>query len=117
MRDVSQGRLLFALSVITMIVYFWAVFLAPKDIVDPILGKTISEWALIIPVLILVYLFLFVVAWIGWTMATTPPPSRLKVKSPSRKKPARKGTEKGKRKKNRGVYPFKGEFLQTASLP
>ncbi|RJS78535.1 hypothetical protein CW711_05065 [Candidatus Bathyarchaeota archaeon] len=47
MRDVSQGRLLFALSVITMIVYFWAVFLAPKDIVDPILGKTISEWALI----------------------------------------------------------------------
>ncbi|KYH41586.1 MAG: hypothetical protein AYL32_003980 [Candidatus Bathyarchaeota archaeon B26-2] len=80
MRDVSQGRLLFALSVVTMIVYFWAVFMAPRDVVDPILGRTIGEWAIIIPVLIFVYLFLFVVAWIGWTMATTPPPLPVKGK-------------------------------------
>jgi hypothetical protein len=58
-----------------MIGYFWAVFLA--DIMFPdfnFLGRTIGEWALVIPVLVIVYLFLFVVAWIGWTMANTPPP-------------------------------------------
>jgi len=72
MKDVSQGLLLFSLSILAMIAYFWALFLAPRDII--FLDRTILEWALIIPVLIFVYLFLFVVAWIGWTMATTPPP-------------------------------------------
>jgi len=71
MRDVTWGILLIALSVTAMIAYFWALFLSPSDVK---LGKfTISEWAIIIPVLIFVYLFLFVVAWIGWAMATTPP--------------------------------------------
>ena len=99
MRDVSQGRLLFALSVITMIVYFWAIFLAPRDIVDPILGRTISEWALIIPVLILVYLFLFVVAWIGWTMATTPPPLPVKGKISEPKETEEEADEEGEEEK------------------
>ncbi len=72
MREVTQGRLLFVMSVVTMIVYFWALFLSPQD--EVLLGRSISEWALLIPVVIFVYLFLFVVAWIGWTMATTPPP-------------------------------------------
>jgi len=65
-----------------MIAYFWAIFLAPKDIVDPLFGRTIHEWAIIIPVIIFVYLFLFVVAWIGWTMATTPPPLPVKGGKP-----------------------------------
>lgn len=70
MRDIVWGTLLIILSIAAMIIYFWALFLAP----DIKLWKfTISEWALIIPVLIFVYLFLFVLAWIGWAMATTPP--------------------------------------------
>jgi len=70
LRDIVWGILLITLSVTAMIIYFWALFLAP----DIKLWKfTISEWALIIPVLIFVYLFLFVLAWIGWAMATTPP--------------------------------------------
>jgi len=72
MRDVTQGRLLLTLSFATMILYFWAIFLAPQD--AEFLGKTVSDWALIIPVMFVVYLFLVVVAWIGWAMATTPPP-------------------------------------------
>jgi len=72
MRDVTQGRLLLALSFLTMALYFWAIFLAPQDV--EFLGRTISDWAVIIPVMFIVYLFLVVVAWIGWAMATTPPP-------------------------------------------
>jgi len=33
-----------------------------------------SEWAIKIPVIAAVYMILFIVLWIGYTMATTPPP-------------------------------------------
>lgn len=71
MRDITQGRILLALSFFTMIIYFWALFLAPSNV--KFLDRTIRDWALVIPVMIIVYLFLVVVAWIGWAMATTPP--------------------------------------------
>ncbi|RJS76622.1 hypothetical protein CW712_01170 [Candidatus Bathyarchaeota archaeon] len=71
MRDITQGRLLLALSFFAMILYFWALFLAPHNV--EFLGRTVADWALLIPVMIIVYLFLVVVAWIGWAMATTPP--------------------------------------------
>jgi len=83
MRDVTQGRLLFMLSILAMIAYFWALFMVPSDV--RLLGKTVSEWALIIPVLIFVFLFLFVVAWIGWAMATTPPNLPIKDKETEEK--------------------------------
>lgn len=72
MKDKTLGLLIFALSIIAMVGYFCWLFLAPEDIV--ILGKPLSEWALIVPVIIIVYAFLFIVAWIGWAMASTPPP-------------------------------------------
>ena len=78
MRDVAQGRILFALSLLTMAAYFWLIFLSPRDV--EFLGRTIDQWALTIPVVIIVCLFLVVVAWIGWAMATTPPPLPLKEK-------------------------------------
>jgi len=80
LRDVTQGQLLLALSFVTMVLYVWALFLAPQDI--QFLGRTISDWALLIPVMIIVFLFLVVVAWIGWAMATTPPPIPLPGKEP-----------------------------------
>jgi len=85
MRDVDQGRLLFILSILTMIAYFWAVFLSDSSFQESpkFLGRTVSQWALMIPVLVFVYLFLFVVAWIGWTMAKTPPPLPLKEREES----------------------------------
>ena len=60
------------LSVLAMIGYFYWLFLVPEDMV--FMGRRFSEWAVIVPVAILVYAFLFVIAWIGWTMASTPPP-------------------------------------------
>jgi hypothetical protein len=71
MRDVTQGRLMILLSFITMLIFFWALFLSPQDF--KLLGRTISDWALIIPILVIVCLFLIIVIWIGWAMATTPP--------------------------------------------
>jgi len=84
LRDITQGRILLALSFLTMIVYFWALFLAPQDI--KFLDRTIRDWALLIPVMIIVYLFLVVVAWIGWAMATTPPSLPSLEKGPKDKK-------------------------------
>jgi hypothetical protein len=55
-----------------MVGYFWLLFLAPEDTV--FLGKSISEWAIIIPVIIIVYAVLIVVVWIGWALASTAPP-------------------------------------------
>jgi len=66
------GVLIFVLSIVAMIGYFCWLFMAPEDVV--FLGKTLSEWAIIVPVLIIVYAVLFVVAWIGWALASTAPP-------------------------------------------
>lgn len=72
LRNRSLGALLFVLALVAMVGYFWLLFLAPEDLV--FLGKTISEWAIIVPVIILVYAVLVVVAWIGWALASTAPP-------------------------------------------
>jgi hypothetical protein len=71
LRDKSLGVLIFALALIAMVGYFWWVFLTPEMV---FLGKALSEWAIIVPVLIIVYAVLFVVAWIGWALASTAPP-------------------------------------------
>jgi hypothetical protein len=72
MRNRSLGALLFVLALITMVFYFWLVFMAPEDAV--FLGKTALEWAVLIPVVIIVYAVLIVIAWIGWALASTAPP-------------------------------------------
>ena len=72
MRNRSLGVLFLVLSIVAMIGYFWLLFLSPPD--PTFLDKTLSEWAIIIPVVIIVYAVLIVVAWIGWALASTAPP-------------------------------------------
>lgn len=72
MRNRSLGALLFALALLAMVGYFWLLFLAPPNAV--FLGKTAIEWAILIPVVIIVYGVLIVIAWIGWALASTAPP-------------------------------------------
>lgn len=84
MRDKMLGMLLLVLSVFSMVGYFWWVFLAPKDLM--ILDRSLRDWALVAPILIIVYAFLFIVAWIGKTMASTPPPLSTLTESKERKK-------------------------------
>jgi uncharacterized membrane protein len=91
MKDKTLGILIFTLSVLAMIGYFCWLFLAPEDIV--ILGKPLSEWALIVPIIIIVYAVLFIVAWIGWAMASTPPPLPLTKKTSKEKEETEKEEE------------------------
>ncbi len=91
MKDKTLGILIFTLSVLAMIGYFCWLFLVPEDII--ILGKTLSEWALIVPVIIIVYAFLFIVAWIGWAMASTPPPLPLTKKTSEEEEETQKEEE------------------------
>ena len=89
MRDKSLGILMFLVSVLAMIGYFVWLFswlFLPQDML--ILGKPLGDWALIIPVGIIVYAFLFIVAWIGWAMASTPPPLSVTQKTPEEKEGA-----------------------------
>jgi multisubunit Na+/H+ antiporter MnhC subunit len=72
------GALLLALALFAMVGYFWLLFLAPEAV---FLGKTTSEWAIIIPVMIIVYAVLVVIAWIGWALASTAPPLPVEVDS------------------------------------
>ena len=62
--------MLLVISILGMIGYFYCLFLAPKDVI--FLGKSINEWALIVPVMIIVYALLIIVAWIGWALTSTP---------------------------------------------
>ena len=66
--------------VIVAIVYVIALFF-PDTVfswVNPPIDSTITRlWLVAIPVLIAFLVVLFIGAWIGWTMATTPPPKPL----------------------------------------
>lgn len=74
-----MGALLFIISIIIMIGYFWLLFFAPEDAV--FLGKHANEWAIIIPVIIIVYAVLLVIAWIGWALASTAPPLPVNIEA------------------------------------
>jgi len=68
MDDKSLGYTIMAVTVVVMLVYFvWAF---PGVIVT----LPYSEWAFKLPVIAAVYMILFIILWIGYTMATTPPP-------------------------------------------
>ncbi len=73
MNDKTLGYTIMAVTAVIMVGYFiWAF--------SPYLGASFAwlapymEWAYRLPILIAVYLMLFIVLWIGYTMATTPPP-------------------------------------------
>ncbi|UCF58250.1 MAG: hypothetical protein JSV15_03950 [Candidatus Bathyarchaeota archaeon] len=88
MRDKTLGALMCILSVLAMTGYFCWLFLAPQDLF--FLGRPLSDWAVIVPVAIIVYVFLFVIVWIGWTMVSTPPPLPVAPKSSEEKKETEK---------------------------
>ena len=75
MRNKSLGIVLLITSIVVMIGYFWLLFLVPDEVI--FLGKQANEWAIIIPVIIIVYAVLIVIAWIGWALSSTAPPLSL----------------------------------------
>ena len=75
MNDKSLGSLIVSISVVLMVGYFvWAFAPVLGPAVTSWITPEMSEWAYRLPVILAVYMMLLIVAWIGYTMATTPPP-------------------------------------------
>ena len=78
-KDQAIGGLIFIVCVIVAIGYVIALFL-PKELfslLNAVPPVDFRLWLVAIPVLIAFLVVLFIGAWIGWTMATTPPPKPL----------------------------------------
>ena len=77
-KDQAIGWLIFIVCVVVMVGYVVALFF-PKE-VGSLITLEIKDvyhariWLVAIPVLIAFVAILAIGAWIGWTMATTPPP-------------------------------------------
>jgi hypothetical protein len=77
MNDRGLGALIVLFSLIFMAGYFiWAFPWIFGETVNNLIGP-ISEWAFKLPVALAVYMILAIILWIGYTMATTPPPMPL----------------------------------------
>jgi len=77
-KDQSIGGLIFIVCVVIAIGYVVTLF-GYDAIVKPLLGVGwpyggVRYWLIAIPVLVAFVVVLAIGAWIGWTMATTPPP-------------------------------------------
>lgn len=56
-----------------MVGYFiWA--FGPYIGLSHLISRELSEWAFKIPMVLAIYALLAIILWIGYTMATTPPP-------------------------------------------
>jgi hypothetical protein len=73
MDDKSLGSTIMVATIVVMLVYFVWAFPGLFGTIFAWLGPY-SEWAFKLPVIAAVYMILFIVLWIGYTMATTPPP-------------------------------------------
>ncbi|MDH5438213.1 MAG: transcriptional regulator [Candidatus Bathyarchaeota archaeon] len=77
-KDQSIGGLIFLVCVVVAIGYIVTLF-GYDLIVKPLLNvpwstSGVQFWLIAIPVLVAFVAVLAIGAWIGWTMATTPPP-------------------------------------------
>ncbi|UCD39795.1 MAG: hypothetical protein JSV87_05140 [Candidatus Bathyarchaeota archaeon] len=77
-KDQAIGGLIFIVCVIIAIGYVAGLFLYDPWIKDLLnldwATTTVRYWLVAVPVLIAFIAILGIGAWIGWTMATTPPP-------------------------------------------
>jgi len=73
MDDKSLGYTIMVATIVVMLVYFVWAFPGLFGTLFTWLGPY-SEWAFKLPVIAAVYMILFIILWIGYTMATTPPP-------------------------------------------
>ena len=75
MNDKSLGSLIVGVRVVMMVGYFvWAFAPLLGPAVTNWITPEMSEWAYRLPVILAVYMMLLIIAWIGYTMATTPQP-------------------------------------------
>jgi len=71
--DRAIGVGLILVSVIVILIYFWLLFI-PPDLDVPLLNIKVTEFLIRLTVMIGVLGVFGILAWIGYTLATTPPP-------------------------------------------
>jgi hypothetical protein len=75
-KDQSIGGAILAVCVIVAVGYIVTLFYPQWLVTIGLLGKTdnVQFWVIAVPVFVAFVAIMFIGAWIGWTMATTPPP-------------------------------------------
>ncbi|HSV50074.1 MAG TPA: hypothetical protein VLH35_07130 [Candidatus Acidoferrales bacterium] len=75
-KDQGIGGAILAVCVIVAIGYLVTLFYPQWLVTIGLLSNTtnVQFWVIAIPVFVAFVAILFIGAWIGWTMATTPPP-------------------------------------------
>jgi len=93
-KDQAIGALIFIVCIVIGIGYL--VVVAAPSVVSPIIGvasESLRFWAVAVVVLIAFLAIMFIGAWIGWTMATTPPPKPIEDLELEEEKAEEKTTE------------------------
>ena len=76
-KDQAIGGAILLVCVVVAVVYLVALF-GYNDLIKPWLNigsaSRCQFWVIAVPVFVAFVAILFIGAWIGWTMATTPPP-------------------------------------------
>ncbi len=76
-KDQAIGGAILIVCTVVAILYLVALF-GYEQLIQPWLNigsvAAVQYWLIAIPVLVAFVAILFIGAWIGWTMATTPPP-------------------------------------------
>jgi predicted DNA-binding transcriptional regulator len=76
-KDQAIGGAILLVCVVVAVVYLVALF-GYQDLIKPWLdigsAADVRFWLIAVPVFVAFVAILFIGAWIGWTMATTPPP-------------------------------------------
>ncbi|MCL2868177.1 MAG: transcriptional regulator [Candidatus Bathyarchaeota archaeon] len=76
-KDQAIGGAILIVCILAAVCYSVAIF-KPDFVIDLFNlnteGESFRIWAVTIPVFIAFIAIMFIGAWIGWTMATTPPP-------------------------------------------
>jgi len=94
-KDQTIGALIFVICVFIAVGYL--VVLAAPGLIVPMANLTVQVhplqfWAVALVVLIAFLAIMFIGAWIGWTMATTPPPKPIEELEAEEKKEEGKDT-------------------------
>ena len=91
-KDQGIGGIIFLVCVIIGIAYTLGLFWLGAPLGSP--SWSLAFWLIAIPVFLAFILILGIGAWIGWTMATTPPPKPIEELELEEKKEEEKKEEK-----------------------
>lgn len=85
-KDQAIGGIIFIVCVVVGILYTIGLFFWP---VGDYFGSNVPLWLIAIPVFLAFIAIMAIGAWIGWTMATTPPPKPIEeLTAKAEEKPA-----------------------------